>query len=61
MKIEEYECVKIKRRAQARIFEETKDLTPEQLVTRYERIGATARLRDAGEEVRAPSTGQIGT
>ena len=29
MKLEEYDCVKIKHRAQTRIYEETKDLTPE--------------------------------
>ncbi len=32
MKLEEYECAKTKRRAQARIYEQTRDLTPEQLV-----------------------------
>ena len=42
MKIEEYECVKIKRRAQARIYEQTKDLTPEELVAHYQRIGTAA-------------------
>ena len=53
MKIEEYECVKIKRRAQARIYEQTKDLTPEELVAHYQRIGAAARRQQA--ELRARS------
>ena len=43
MKIEEYECVKIKRRARARIYEQTKNLTPEELVAHYQQIGAAAR------------------
>ncbi len=47
MKLEEYECVKTKRRAQARICEQTKDLTPEQLVAHYQRLGETARQRQA--------------
>jgi hypothetical protein len=45
MKVEEYECVKIKRRAQPRIYEQTKDLTPEQLVAHYQRVGETVRAR----------------
>jgi len=51
MKLEEYECVKTKRRAQARIYEQTKDLTPEQLVAHYQRLGEIARQRQA--ELRA--------
>jgi hypothetical protein len=43
MKIEEYDCVKIKRDAQERIYAETKDMTPEQLVAYYNKIGETAR------------------
>ena len=50
MKLEENECVKIKRRAQTRIYEETKDLTPEALVAHY-RSTAAARQRQA--ELRA--------
>ena len=51
MKLEEYECVKTKRRAQTRIYEQTKDLTPEQMVAHYQRLGETARQRQA--ELRA--------
>ena len=47
MKIEEYECVKIKRRAQARIYAQTKDLTPEELVAHYQRLGTAARRQQA--------------
>jgi hypothetical protein len=53
MKLEEYECVKTKRRAQARIYEQTKDLTPEQLVAHYQRLGETARQRQAELRARA--------
>ena len=45
MKLEEYECVKTKRRAQARSYEQTKDLTPEELVAHYQRVGRSARRR----------------
>ena len=51
MKLEEYDCVKIKRRAQIRIHEETKNLTPEALVAHYQSIAAAARQRQA--ELRA--------
>jgi len=51
MKIEEYDCVKIKRDAQARIYAETKDMTPEQLVAYYKRIGKALRQEQA--ELRA--------
>ena len=51
MKLEEYECVKSRRRAQARIYEQTRDLTPGQLVAYYQRLGETARCRQA--ELRA--------
>ena len=47
MKIEEYECVKIKRRAQERINAETKDMTPDQLVAYYNQIGDVMRKRQA--------------
>lgn len=47
MKLEEYERVKTKRRAQARIYEQTKDLAPEQLVAYYERLGEAASQRQA--------------
>ena len=53
MKLEEYECVKTTRRAQASIYEQTKDLTPEQLVTYYQRLGETARQRQAELRARA--------
>ena len=58
MKIEEYECVKIKRRAQARIYEQTKDLTPEELVVHYKRIGAAARRQQAELRARSQPTDQ---
>ncbi len=51
MKVEEYECVQAKRRAQARIYEQTKDLTPEELLAHYRRLSETARRRQA--ELRA--------
>jgi hypothetical protein len=47
MKIEEYECVKIKRQAQERIYAETRDMTPEQLVAYYSQIGEAMRKRQA--------------
>jgi len=58
MKIEEYECVKIKRRAQARIYKETKDLTPEELVAHYQRIGVAARRQQAALRARPQATDQ---
>ncbi len=51
MKIEEYDCMKIKRDAQERIYAETKDMTPEQLAAYYNQIGETTRKRQA--ELRA--------
>jgi hypothetical protein len=45
MKIEEYDCVKIKRRAQERIYAETKEMTPDQLVAYYNQIGDATRKR----------------
>jgi hypothetical protein len=53
MKIEEYECVKIKRRAQERIYEKTREMTPEQLVAYYNRIGQTMLQQQA--ELRSQS------
>ena len=53
MKLEEYECVKTKRRAQVRIHEQTKDLTPEQLVAHYQRLGDAARKRQTELRTRA--------
>lgn len=53
MKLEEHECVKTKRRAQVRIYEQTKDLTAEQLVARYQHLGETARQRQAELRARA--------
>ena len=58
MKIEEYKCVKIKRRAQARIYEQTKDLTPEELVAHYQRLGAAARRQQAELRARSQPTDQ---
>ena len=51
MKIDECECVKIKRDAQERIYAETKDMTPEQLVACYNRIWDAMRRQQA--ELRA--------
>ncbi len=56
MKIEEYDCVKIKRRAQERINEETKEMTPDQLVAYYNRHGDA--LRPVQAELRAKAKGQ---
>ncbi len=53
MKLEEYDCVKIKRRAQTCIYEETNNLTPEALVEHYQRIAADARQRQAELRTRA--------
>jgi hypothetical protein len=47
MKIDECECVKIKRDAQERIYAETKDMTPDQLVTYYNQIGEALRKHQA--------------
>ncbi len=52
MKLEEYECVKTKRRAQARIYEQTKDLTPEQLVAH---TSASVRPPASGRPSCAPA------
>lgn len=53
MKLEECEGVKTKRRAQARIYEQTKDLTPEQLVAHDQRLGEPAPQRHAELRSRA--------
>ena len=58
MKIEEYECVKIKRRAQARIYAQTKDLTPGELVAHYLGIGTAARRPQAELRARSQPTDQ---
>ena len=57
MKLEEYECVETKRRAQARIYDQTRDLTPEQLVAHYRRRGEAARRRQAELRARAQTVG----
>jgi len=54
MKIEEYECVKIKRRAQERIYEETRDLTPEELLAYYDR--SFEQLRALQAKLRAQNS-----
>ena len=58
MKLEEYECVKSKRRAQARIYEQTKSLTPEELVAHYRSLEEAARQRQAELRARTPIAGQ---
>ena len=45
MKIEDYDCIKIKRQGQERIYGETKDMSPEQLLAYYHRIEETLRHR----------------
>jgi hypothetical protein len=51
MKIEEYPCVKIKRQSQERIYEETKEMTPEQRLTYHQRSFSRLQARQA--ELRA--------
>ena len=53
MKLEEYECVKTKCRAQARIYEQTKDLTPEELVAHYQSLSESAHQRQMELRARA--------
>ena len=53
MKIEEYPCVKIKRQAQERMYEETKEMTPEQRLAYHQRSFASLQARQA--ELRARS------
>ena len=47
MKIEEYPCVKIKRQAQERIYEETKEMTTEQRLAYHQRSFARLQARQA--------------
>ena len=56
MKLEEYECVKTKRRAQVRIYEQTKDLTPEELVAHYQRLDEAGCQQQAELRSRAQNT-----
>ena len=51
MKIEDYDCIKIKRQGQERSYGETKDMSPEQHLAYYHRIEDTLRHRQ--EELRA--------
>ncbi len=57
MKIEEYECVKIKRRARERIHAETQGMTPEQLMTYYNKIGDVMRKRQTEPSAKWDSEG----
>ena len=59
MKLEEYDCVKIKRRAQVRIYGETNDFTPEARVAHYQSIAA-ARQRQAELHTRPQSASPSG-
>jgi hypothetical protein len=45
MKIEEYDCIKIKRLAQERIHAETQGMNADQLVAYFHQIGEDARKR----------------
>ena len=47
MKNKTFDCVAMKRRAQERIYEETRHMTPEEKIAYYNRIGAVARNRQA--------------
>ncbi len=51
MKNKSFDCVEMKRRAQERIYEETRHLTAEKKIAYYNRIGEAARKRQA--ELRA--------
>lgn len=51
MKIEEYSCVRIKRQAQERIYEETKGMTAEQRLAYHQRSFTRLQARQA--ELRA--------
>ena len=55
MKIEEYECVKIKRRAQERIYQETKDMTTDGLLKYYNRSFEQLRLLQTNLRAQKPS------
>lgn len=59
MKIEEYECVKIKRRAQERIYEETKDLTPDGLLAYHNRSFEQLRALQAKLRAQKPSAPSV--
>jgi len=61
MKIEEYECVKIKRRAQERIYEETKDMTTEELLAYHNRSFEQLRALQANVRAQKPSTPSVAT
>jgi hypothetical protein len=51
MKNKTFDCVAMKRQAQVRIYEETRQMTAEEKVAFYHRIGNVARQRQA--ELRA--------
>jgi len=51
MKNKTFDCVEMKRRAQERIYEETRHLTPEQMAARHRE--SFARLKARQSELRA--------
>jgi hypothetical protein len=52
MKNKNFDCIEMKRQAQERIYEETKLLTDEEKMAYYNRIGISARKRQAELRVR---------
>ena len=61
MKIEEYECVKIKRRAQERIYQETKNLTTEELLAYHNRSFEQLRALQAKLRTQKPAAPSVAT
>lgn len=51
-----FDCVEMKRRAQARIYEEIKDLSPEEEVAYFRRAAETGPLADWWKKIRRKST-----
>ena len=47
MKTKNFDCVEMKRHAQEKIYQETKNMTAKQKIAYYNRIGETARQRQA--------------
>lgn len=47
-----FDCVRMKREAQARIYEEIKDLTPEEEIAYFRRAAETGPLGDWWQRVR---------
>ena len=47
MKTKKFDCVEMKRHAQEKIYRETKGMTTKQKIAYYNRIGESARQRQA--------------